>query len=180
MTNWHDIVNRNSSMIWQTAYKVLGDHHEAAECYQDTFLTAVRISREQKVLHWTALLKRVCTCRALDMLRFRYREKNRSSDLDDMTILESQTAGPARQAESMELSEKLRWALSKLPAKHAEVFCLRCMNEMNYRDIAKQLNLRTSAVGVIIHRARKQLREVLSGTDFVEDLSEQSRCNHES
>ena len=56
---------------------------------------------------------------------------------------------------------RLRKALAQLPTQQAEVFCLRSINDLSYREIAGQLDLKTSAVGVLLHRARSRLRELL-------------------
>ena len=50
-------------------------------------------------------------------------------------------------------------AISLLPPQEAQVFCLRYLNDMSYRQIAKQLDIKTNAAGVLLHRARIKLRE---------------------
>jgi RNA polymerase sigma-70 factor (ECF subfamily) len=55
----------------------------------------------------------------------------------------------------------LRKALAQLPPQEAQVFCLRYLNDMSYRQIAKQLNIKTNAAGVLLHRARAKLRQYL-------------------
>jgi RNA polymerase sigma-70 factor (ECF subfamily) len=54
--------------------------------------------------------------------------------------------------------------LGLLPDRQAEVFCLRCLEDLSYRAIAKQLDLKVSAVSVLLHRARARLRELLQQT----------------
>ena len=81
----------------------------------------------------------------------------------------SANPGPVEEAQAAELSERLRGALAKLPEQEAEVFCLRCLSELSYRDIAQQLKLKTSAVGVLLHRARRRLREMLGQPDGAGD-----------
>ena len=57
----------------------------------------------------------------------------------------------------------MRQALAKLPGQEAEIFCMKCLDDLSYRDIGRQLGLKTSAVGVLLHRARSRLREMLAG-----------------
>ena len=57
---------------------------------------------------------------------------------------------------------RLQKALAQLPLQEAQVFCLRYLNDMSYRKIAKELNIKTGAVGVSLHRAREKLRKSLT------------------
>ena len=69
--------------------------------------------------------------------------------------------GPLQELEATELAGRLRKALAELPRAQAEVFALRCVSELSYEAIAEQLGLSRSAVGVLLHRARRTLRERL-------------------
>ena len=163
MTDWERIVGREGSAVWQTAYRLLGNYEEAADCFGQTFLEAMEVSRRQKVRNYGGLLRRLCTFRAMDRLRKRLRQGQREEGLADWSNVASANPGPVEEAQAAELSERLRGALAKLPSQEAEVFCLRCLNELSYRDIAQQLGLKNSAVGVLLHRARSRLREMLAG-----------------
>lgn len=60
--------------------------------------------------------------------------------------------------ETMELVQK---ALEKLPYKHRMVLVLKEYSEMNYKEIAKSLNISESNVKVRVFRARQQLAGLL-------------------
>ena len=169
MTNWAEIVRRHRGVVWQTAFRLLGNRADAADCFQETFLAALELSRRQRVRNWPALLRRLCTCRALDELRRRLRVAGRREDPGDWSAVASLNPGPVQQAQAAELSAQLREALTDLPERQAEVFCLRFVSDLSYREIARQLGLRTSAVGALLHRARSRLREVLLDTVAPED-----------
>ena len=62
-------------------------------------------------------------------------------------------------AQQQELTARLRESLVQLPPAEAQVFCMRYMNEMSYRQIAKELGIKTNAAGVLLHRARAKLRK---------------------
>jgi RNA polymerase sigma-70 factor (ECF subfamily) len=80
----------------------------------------------------------------------------------------SHNPDPAQQLETDELAARLRKAIAQLPQQHAEVFCLRYLNGMSYRLIAKQLGIKTSAAGVSLHRARARLRMLLESAFVAE------------
>jgi RNA polymerase sigma factor (sigma-70 family) len=48
-----------------------------------------------------------------------------------------------------------------MDARQAEVFCLACLEDMAYREIAERLGLTVDHVGVLLHRAKTTLRERL-------------------
>ena len=165
MTTWSEIVSRHSGLVWQTAYRLLGNHADAADCFQEAFLAAVELSRRERVRNWPGLLQQLATRKALDQLRSRAgRSRFRDKDPDWATVA-SPNPGPPQEAEAAELAASLRAALSELPDRQAEVFCMRFLSELSYRDIARLLGLSTSAVGVLLHRARSRLREMLSPAD---------------
>ncbi|HUS47981.1 MAG TPA: sigma-70 family RNA polymerase sigma factor [Phycisphaerae bacterium] len=170
MTDWPAIVGRHESAVWQTAYRLLGNRADASDCFQETFLSALELSRRQKVRNWSALLMRVCTCRAMDQLRRRCRRADRHEDVADWAAVASPNPGPSEWALAAELSQRLRLALAALPGRQAEVFCMRCLNDLSYRAIARLLGIKTSAVGVLLHRARSRLRELLSPAVATEDV----------
>jgi RNA polymerase sigma factor (sigma-70 family) len=53
----------------------------------------------------------------------------------------------------------LRELLAQLPPREAQAFCLRYVNDMSYRQIARTLGLGTGAAGVLLHRAKTKLRQ---------------------
>lgn len=164
MTDWSEILSQHGQVAWQTAYRLLGNHADAADCFQKTWLDAWKLSRREPVDNWSALVRRLATARALDLLRSRYRHTNCNEPLVDPSTVVGLQAGPQEQAEEAELAERLREALAELPIREAEVFCLRWLDELSYREIGRRLGLDTNAVGVLLHRARKRLRELLGST----------------
>ena len=89
---------------------------------------------------------------------------------DPATVL-SREANPGQEAEASELAERLRAALAQLPPEQANVFCLSCLDQLSYREIGGRLGLTTSAVGVLLHRARGRLRELLVPVDAGADTN---------
>ena len=82
-----------------------------------------------------------------------------------MDSLAHERSGPAEAAEAEELAARLRAALARLPARQAEVFALRFFEQMDNREIAEALALSANAVGVLLHKARRRLRELLDEPD---------------
>jgi len=159
------IVEQYGGLVWATACRLVGNCADASDCFQETFLEAVKISRKEPVRDWSALLRHLAMARALDLLRVRCRQRDRTDAMADPDDMVSREADPGQEAEAAELAERLRAALGKLPHDQAAVFCLSCLDKLSYREIGERLGATTNAVGVLLHRARQRLRELLAPVD---------------
>ena len=165
MTDWKTIVEQYGGLVWATACRLVGNCADASDCFQETFLEAVKISRREPVRDWSGLLRHLATARALDLLRVRCRRRDRIEVMADPDALVSREADPGQEAEAAELAERLRAVLAQLPQDQAAVFCLSCLDKLSYREIGERLGVTTNAVGVLLHRARGRLRELLTPVD---------------
>jgi RNA polymerase sigma-70 factor (ECF subfamily) len=163
MPDWQEILDRDGRAVWRTAYRVLGNRADADECFQEAFLAALEFSRREEVTHWRAFLLRLVTARAVDRLRLRRRQAARRQAAA-WEALPDHGPTPPQTAEEAELAERLRAALAHVPPKQAEVFCLHGLEGWSYQEIARHLAVSTDAVGVLLHRARKRLRGLLSAS----------------
>ena len=161
MHDWHEIRQRYGPLVWSTVYRIVKRHDQALDCYQDVFVEAMERSEEQPVRSWPALLRWLAVRRALDRLR---KEQRAASHIDsfDESRLQSDGMEPSGAAEFGELVERVRLEMARLPDRQAEAFWLRCVEEISYAEIAKQLEVDVNAVGVLIHRARNRLRDLLA------------------
>src|SRR5258705_10863648 len=98
MTDWEGIVERDGPAVWRTVYRLLGRRADAEDCYQETFLAALRLWARQPVRHPRAALQRLATARAVDRLRRRYRESARSVPADWEGMPNPDPAPPQRSA----------------------------------------------------------------------------------
>lgn len=163
MPDWAEIIERDGGAVWRTAYRLLGNRADTDECFQEVFLAALEVSRREPVRDWGALLRRLAAARALDRLRRRYRRGDHRPAID-WEELPGPAPSPSRAAEDAELTESLRAALAALPPNQAEAFLLYTLHEWSYREIAGHLATSVDAVGVLLHRARKRLRELLESS----------------
>lgn len=159
MVDWQVIIKKHGPAVWQISYRLLGNHADAADCFQETFVSALEFCRRQRVRNFPALLARLATARAIDQLRRRFRRSRSETDAADWTALQSKSPRPEERAQQKELTDGLRKSLSKLPPQEAQAFCLRYLNDMSYRQIANELGIKANAAGVLLHRARAKLRE---------------------
>jgi RNA polymerase sigma factor (sigma-70 family) len=143
-------------MAFAAAWRVLGHAGDAEDAVQEALLDAFHLHRSQNVASWGALLRRLATCRALDLLR-----KRRPAEPLSATAAASASNEPPTVAVASELVQSLRDALLQLAPREAEVFSLRYFGELTNEQIANELKLTTGAVGVALHKARTRLKELL-------------------
>jgi RNA polymerase sigma-70 factor, ECF subfamily len=166
MHDWNDIVAQHGPLVWRTAYRLLGCKSDAADCYQETFMAALAISQRESVKNWPALLYKLATVQALQRLRQRFKDGARQclhADFDQFVA--ARTLEPQQIAQERELTAWLQHALTELPEAQAQAFSLVCIGELSYRDAAEQMNVDTNGVAVLLHRARAQLRALLTNRE---------------
>ncbi|HEY2881084.1 MAG TPA: sigma-70 family RNA polymerase sigma factor [Pirellulales bacterium] len=163
--DWPQIVAEHGPLVWRIALRLLDHEADAADCFQRTFVSALEVASNQKIRQWPALLRKLATSRALEQLRQRIQQRNRfaanSESTDINSTTDQKTGGPETHAEANEFVERLRAALGELEPRHAEVFCLACLDDCSYAEIAEQLGIEANYVGVILSRAKAQLRKLL-------------------
>lgn len=172
--DWQAIVGEYGSLVWQTAYRLLGNPADAADCFQETFLGALEVSRRQHVRNLPGLLARLATTRAIDRLRQKSRQdRHQAGAGGDGPVAEG--ASPLSIVETQEITGQMREAIAQLPAQEARVFCLRYLNDMSYRQIARELDIGINVVGVSLHRARARLRKALGAAQVEDEVSHDER-----
>lgn len=185
--NWQQIVELHGPMALETAWRILGHAGDAEDAAQEAMMQAFKLHGSNTVLNWGGLLRRLTTCRALDMLRRRKTARSHvlvglgsqaassngathdSRDFDPAAT--RQDAPDARLCES-ELTQRLRMALSQISEREAEVFSLHYFGELDNHAIAQQLGCTVGAVGVALHKARVKLQRWL----VEEGLTEENRA----
>jgi RNA polymerase sigma-70 factor (ECF subfamily) len=164
MVDWPEIVKQHGPLVWQTAYRLLCHEADTWDCFQDAFLDAVALARKEAILNWPALLKRLAVTRSLNRLRKRRREANRVQPLKDDPAC-SREPTPDQAAGRSELAERLRLALAEIEPRQAVVFSLACLEGCSYQEIAAELGITVNHVGVLLNRARAELRVRLGAFD---------------
>jgi RNA polymerase sigma-70 factor (ECF subfamily) len=110
-----------------------------------------------------AWLYKVAANHCWDLLRRRrIRQDLETEGVEDMPLEHPDPSQLDRLLEEQS-SQDMRNALAKLPARARMALVLRYYTEMSYDEIADSLGVRRNFVGVVLLRARHQLREALGG-----------------
>lgn len=146
--------------MWQAAYRLVNNHEDASDCYQEAFINALNISKTQEIGNFKALLIKLATARALDRLR---RKKTHNNILENFKNKKPDYSKdcPSAILENFELSQVILEAIKKLKKKEAQIFCMRHLDDLSYNEIAEVMNIKQNMVGVILHRTRNHLKKIL-------------------
>ncbi len=149
--------------VYSYAYYRVGDHHDAEDLTEQTFLQAYRhFERAQRESDGRPLrpwLIRIAHNLAANLYRDRSRKPQ--SPIDDTTVL----AAPHTTEDLVEGRDELARVLrgvAELPDDRREALIMRFALGMDNREIARALGRSDGATKVLIHRAVKQLEGLLT------------------
>lgn len=155
-----ELVQRYAGAVFNQAYRMLGDAHEAEDAVQEVMLRAYsRIDTYDPTRRFVTWLLTIGSNHCIDRLR---RRRLRWLTLDDVAFwLPTQEAGPERSALAAEQRDTVQRALQRLPESYRGVTVLRYWHDLSYLEIAEALGLTEATVKTRLHRARKMLEEAL-------------------
>jgi len=154
--DWNAIVRDHGPAVFGSAWRILGQSADAEDVTQEVFMQAFQLHRSQSVRGWAALLRRLAVCRALD----RVRRRRPTLSINGLSLATSNPS-PELDAVAAEMAERLPEAISRLPEREGEVFCLRYFEDLSNEQIAAALDMHAGAVAVALHKARAKLGALL-------------------
>ena len=160
MIDWYELVEREGNSVWRTIHRLVRNHADADECFQETFMAAYRLSQREKIANWPPLLQRLAIARAIDRLRQRSSRSRREDPIDAAQAVTHRPDASAR-LELEERAQAFRWALAQLPAEQAELFCLHELEGWSCQQVGDQFSMSTGAVAAQLHRTRGKLKQML-------------------
>ena len=122
MTDWKTIVDQHGQLVWATAWRLLGNPADALDCFQETFLEAIKVARREPVGDWGALLRHLATARALDLLRVRCRQRSRTEALADPDAVVSREADPSARGGSQRVGRAIAGGLGPIAGRPGRGF----------------------------------------------------------
>ncbi len=141
--------------LYRLALSITGHTGEAEDIVQETMIRAWERRAEWPMIKniggWLAL---ICRNLALD-----------SRKRSQRTLLAATPREPASddttRLEARDTLDYIRRCAAALPSPQDEIFRLRDIEGLTYRDIAIQLDISEDKVRVYLHRARRRLRELI-------------------
>jgi RNA polymerase sigma-70 factor (ECF subfamily) len=152
--------------VYSYAYYRVGNHHDAEDLTEQTFLQAYRhFERAQRESNGRPLrpwLIRIAHNLAANLYRDRSRKP--ASPLEDTSELVASHTTEDLVEGREELSRVLE-GVRKLPEDRREALIMRFALGMDNREIARAMGRTDGATKVLIHRAIKQLEEIVAVPD---------------
>ena len=159
-----ELADQYGQMVFATAYRILGNADDADDAFQDVFLKLLGSRNDylkpDAVGDWGAYLRVTASHCAVDLLRRKSNWPQQPKGLSEATQ-DCTAEDPQRLASQRQKAELLRQGLAALPKRDARVFALRYFEDFSYQEIAVQMKLSINQVGVILHRGRQRLRNIL-------------------
>jgi RNA polymerase sigma-70 factor (ECF subfamily) len=153
------LVDRYRKMVYNVAYRMLGDGDTAKDLAQESFIAAYNGIRQfrfgSKFSSWLYSI-------VLNKCRDHLRQCRDTLSTDDIAgTCPDRKASPEQSAASQESRDTLQQALDLLPADYREVLVLKHIEELDYQEISAITGAGVSALKVRAHRGREMLRKVL-------------------
>lgn len=155
------LYRRYVERVYGYCFYLLGDHHDAEDVTERTFVAALGALERYRDEGATfrAWLFRIAHNELANALRAR--QRHRSTPLEAVAEPRA-TEDPAGMLTVAEEARGLRLALERLPVDRRQVVVLRFVDGLSAREIGAVLGRSEGAVRVLQHRALRQLAEILA------------------
>ncbi len=155
-SSFKEIFNNYYSRLCRHAYYILGNKHWAEDVVQNLFMhiweQRENLKIESKIDNYLFVSVRNSS---YNYLKSNMRQKKRETEYS-MNIEEE-----SGMIDRESFLRKLQEALNQLPAQCREIYCLKNMEGLTYKEIADYLQVSEKTVDVQIYRALKKLREFM-------------------
>lgn len=159
------LYRRYVDLVYSYAFFQLGDHHDAEDATERTFLAALRAigSFQDRGASFRAWLLRIARNTIINSHRSRFRR--RTTRLDALPVHPAAVdADPAALTVRADELRRVREALAELPEDRRQVVILRFTEGLSAREIGEVLDRSDGAVRVLLHRALRDLADRLLDT----------------
>jgi RNA polymerase sigma-70 factor (ECF subfamily) len=162
---WGELYREYAPAIFRFCRRALPAKEDAEDATMDVFMKIQRnLGQYDAGRPFSAWLYKVAANHCWDTLRRRrVRQDKETEDVDELP-LEHPDPNQLERLIEQRTSEEVRRALDKLGARARMALVLRYYSDMSYEEIADALKVRRAFVGVVLLRARHELRQVLEGS----------------
>jgi RNA polymerase sigma-70 factor (ECF subfamily) len=173
---WQEIVQQYHRRIYNICYRFSGSSDDAADLAQEVFIKMYRTLSTFDTSRASFMTWVTTVTRNLLVDHFRKGKYDRITDSldaapgsqeDGLTLadqLEDQAASPEARMRSQETQRLVHEGLKRLSPELREAVILRDLQDMDYKDIAKVLNVPEGTVKSRINRGRTELARLLQRT----------------
>ncbi len=167
VASFNRLVLSHQSMVYNLAYRILGDGDAAADATQDAFISAFRGIDKFRGGSFKSWLMRIVTNACYDQLRLKQRRPATSLDaileLDSVPqpSLTDSGESPEQYAMRQELSRTIQVGMGTLPPEQRVALVLSDVQGLSYQEIAEVTGASLGTVKSRLSRARGKMRDFL-------------------
>lgn len=159
---WGKVYEEMAPSVYRLCQRVLATREDAEDATAEVFLKArVHLPQYDPERPFSPWLYRIAANHCWDELRKRSAHHEVSDSESTLLELQDQSPSPQEAVLVSESRESLREAIRELDDRSRLVLSLRYFAELSYTDIAEVLGISPNFVGVLLLRARRNLRRRL-------------------
>ena len=166
---WGDLYREYAPAIFRFCRRALPTREDAEDATMEIFGDKLRkgLSQYDPARSFSAWLYRVAANHCWDILRRRkIRQDKETEDVESVPLEHPDPSQLDRMIEQS-TSEEVRRALAKMGTRARMALVMRYYSDMSYDEIADALGVRRQFVGVVLLRARHELRQALEGSSVL-------------
>jgi RNA polymerase sigma-70 factor (ECF subfamily) len=162
---WGDLYREFAPAIFRFCRRALPTREDAEDATMEIFMKLRdKLAQYDETRSFSAWLYKVAANHCWDLLRRRrIRQDKETDDLENVPLAHPDPSQLDRMIEQ-KTSEEVRHALAKLGSRARMALVMRYYSDMSYDEIADALGVRRAFVGVVLLRARHELRQALGET----------------
>jgi len=185
LDSFNHLVLAYQELIFNQAYRVMGESNAADDATQDAFIAAYRKLNTYRGGSFRAWLLRIVTNICYDELRRRKRHPtthlepldDSGEEIESPNWIADPTESPEETAERSELGRAIQRCIDDLPPDFRVVVTLVDIQGLDYAEVAEVVGKPLGTVKSRLARARTRLRQCLQG--FRELLPSALRLDYE-
>ena len=160
---WGELYGQYAPAIFRFCRRALPTREDAEDATTEIFMKVrQKLGTYDASRPFTAWLYKVASNHCWDLLRRRrIRQDLETGDLETVP-LEHPDPDQLEQLQTEHDSKQVRAGLAKMPDRARMALVLRYYSDLSYDEIADTLGVRRAFVGVLLLRARHQLRDILA------------------
>lgn len=160
--SWEEVARTHGRKIYNFAYRLCGDPHDAADLVQEVLLRVRRGLSSYQPGSFDGWLWRITHNAFIDEMRRRQRRPTAPLP-EAIDRWDAQSApGADEELATMHLGEEIQEALLDLPLEFREAVVMCDVIGLSYEEIAEAVAVPIGTVRSRIHRGRKLLRTALT------------------
>ena len=165
---WGELYRDYAPAIFRFCRRAMPTREDAEDATMEIFMKLKKkLSQYDTTRSFSAWLYKVAANHCWDILRRRRIRQDKETEDVESVPLEHPEPSQLEKLIEQRSGEEVRKALEKMGARARMALVMRYYSDMSYDEIADALGVRRAFVGVVLLRARHELRQALEGNTAV-------------